>query len=135
MGDLFRWDDHYSVGVAQFDADHRRLLGIANRVVTCVARGDLPAAVGDVLDELIAYADEHFAREEDLMRVAAYPRLGEHHQQHKRLLNEVQLFKSQYIAGDINAADVAKFLVDWIVLHIEQADKQYQPHLNAQGYH
>ena len=118
--DLFRWNDDYSVGVAEFDADHKRLLTLANSVVAGVVRGESAQDVGAVFDDLCAYADGHFSREEALMR---------------RLLSEVRLLKSRYIADDLPSDQLARLLVDWIVVHIQRTDQQYRGHLNAHGIH
>ena len=132
--DLFQWNDDYSVGVAEFDGDHRRLLQLANAAVNKVVRGNEPEAASEVLDDLIAYAEGHFAREEEAMQRSEYPRLSEHRDEHHRLLNEVRLLKSRFIADDMNPAQVAKLMVDWVVLHIQHMDRQYREHLNAHGY-
>ena len=132
--DLFKWDESYSVGVAEFDADHRRLLQLANGVVERVVRKD-DDSLSDVLDELALYAERHFDREEDLMQRTGYPRLAEHRLEHRRLLMEVRLLKSRFIADDMDPAKVAKLMVDWVVLHIQRMDQAYREHLNARGYH
>ena len=131
--DLFRWDESYSVGVAEFDADHRRLLQMANAVVEQVVRkgGD---TVSDVLDQLALYAEQHFQREENLMQRSAYTGLEEHRQEHRRLLMEVRLLKSRFIADDMDPAEVAKLMVDWVVIHIQRMDQAYGAHLNAHGF-
>lgn len=133
--DLFRWKDDYSVGVAEFDNDHRRLLSLANSVVSGAVRGLSTQEVSEVFDELAIYADRHFSREEDLMRRAEYPGLTEHREEHRRLLSEVRLLKSRFIADDLPADELAVLLVDWVVVHIQRTDQQYRGHLNDRGFH
>jgi hemerythrin-like metal-binding protein len=134
MSDLFLWSERYSVGVQQFDADHRRLLELAHQMVTVTLRGPLPADPGDVLNELIICAEEHFGHEEHLLRATDYPRLHEHRREHQRLLEEIQDHKAAFADGKVSADDVARFVADWIFVHIDQEDRKYRAHLNERGY-
>ncbi len=134
MSDRFRWNERYSVGVQQFDADHRRMLEIAHELVNDTLRGPLPAPAGEVLDDLIACAREHFAHEEHLLRATDYPHLVEHQREHRRLLEEIEDYRSDFSASKVTADDVARFVADWMFTHIEQEDRKYRDHLNARGY-
>jgi hemerythrin-like metal-binding protein len=67
------------------------------------------------------------------MQSTNYPQFEAHRVEHKKLLNDVLLFKSRYIAGDLVAADVSTFLVEWMVKHIKESDRDYGAHLNAHG--
>jgi hemerythrin-like metal-binding protein len=134
MNDRFHWNEHYSVGVHQFDSDHRRLLQLAHTMVSGALRDPLPVNAGEVLGDLIECAEEHFAHEEHLLRVTGYPHLDAHRHEHRRLLEEIRRFRERMSAGQVGADDVARFVADWVLLHIEEEDKQYRSHLNALGY-
>ena len=134
MSDRLQWDEHYSVGVQQFDSDHRRLLQLAHTMVAGSLRDPLPVNAGEVLEDLIDCAEEHFAHEEHLLRVTGYPHLDEHRHEHRRLLEEIRHFQERMSAGEVRATDVAKFVTDWVLLHIQEEDMQYTSHLNGLGY-
>ena len=134
MSDIFLWSDRYSVGVQQFDSDHRRLLELAHKMVDEHLHGPLPIPKGDVLNDLIECAEQHFAHEERLLRSTDYPQLEEHQREHQRLLQEIVHYQDDFTAGKVSADDVARFVADWIFVHIEQEDRKYREHLNDRGY-
>jgi hemerythrin-like metal-binding protein len=129
-----QWDERFSVGVQQFDADHRRLLALAEEMVHGAAQDPLPVDAGEVLGELIAAAEEHFAHEEHLLRITSYPRLEAHRREHRRLLQEIRAWRLRLGAGQAAPQEVARSVVDWVLDHIEQQDRLYAAHLNGHGY-
>lgn len=131
--DRFQRNDGYSVGVAGFDADPKRWLTLANSVVAGVVRGESVQDVGEVFAAPCNYADSHFSREEVRMRRTDHPAPEDHCGDHRRLLGEVRLLKSRFIADDLPRDQLARLLVNWIVLHIQRTDQQYREHLNAHG--
>lgn len=130
----FQWSERYSVGVQQFDADHRHLLQLAHELVNARLNGPLPTPPGDVLDDLIACAQEHFAHEERLLAATAYPHLEHHRREHRRLLTEIEAYQADFSAGRVAAEDVARFVADWIFVHMTEEDQHYREHLNGRGY-
>ena len=130
----FRWHEYYSVGVRQFDSDHRRLLELANTMVNETLRGPLPELPGDVLNDLIECTEQHFAHEERLLTTTGYAGLEHHKDEHRRLLGEIRSQQSAFNAGRITADDVARFLADWLFNHMEAEDRHYGEHLNSLGY-
>lgn len=129
MPDIIKWDETCRVGVEEMDAAHRTLFGIGNRMIRAVVENKGESESRDVIDEMIEYAEKHFTREEELLLAARFPRLEQHHAIHQRLMNDIRLFKSQYIAGDVDGSAVATFLIEWIVDHIKKIDKAYSPYL------
>jgi len=134
MSDIFRWEERHSVGVQQFDSDHRELLDLAEKLVTGPLRGELFVEDGDVLDDLVIRAKEHFSHEERLLELVGYPHLVEHHDQHERLLQEIQAYQVAITNGKISGSDVARFIAVWIFQHIEEEDQKYRKILNENGY-
>lgn len=133
MVEVIKWDETCSVGVRELDDAHRRLFGIGNRMIRAVIekKGDLET--NEVIDEMIEYAEKHFRREEELLDATHYPSRAQHHAIHQRLMNDILLFKSQYIARNVDGAAVATFLIEWIVDHIKKVDKQYAGYLAPSG--
>ena len=130
----FQWSERYSVGVQQFDADHRHLLELAHELVDARLNGPLPTPAGDVLTDLIACAEEHFAHEERLLAATGYPHLEHHRREHRRLLMEIEAYRDDFSAGKVAAEDVASFVADWIFVHMTEEDQHYREHLNGRGY-
>ena len=134
MTNAFRWHEGYSVGVQQFDADHRRLLNLAEEMVLAARQQAQPLTAGEVLEDLIAYAEEHFLHEERLMQTTGYAGLQEHQVEHRRLLDEIRRYQADMGQGRVNADDVARYVADWIFGHIDSEDRKYGDHLNGRGY-
>ena len=134
MNDRFRWDDAFSVGVDEFDGDHRHLLELGNAVYDAVTEGQEHEAVTRLLAGFEEESSRHFAREEELMRATGYPLLDDHHVKHTRLTAELHLFMQQYAAGHIDAKKLARFLIDWVVHHVVAEDKKFQAHRAQPGH-
>jgi hemerythrin len=120
--------------VQQFDADHRRLLNLAEEMVLAARQQAQPLTAGEVLEDLIAYAEEHFLHEERLMQTTGYAGLQEHQVEHRRLLDEIRRYQADMGQGRVNADDVARYVADWIFGHIDSEDRKYGDHLNGRGY-
>ena len=129
MADLLVWDGSCRVGVEEFDQAHQHLFAIGNNLIRAVLDGHALEVIRPVIDELIDYAEQHFRSEEALMRRAGYPGYEAHRAEHHRLMNDVQLFKSRYIAGEVQASEVSLFLIQWIQHHVKETDMAYSGHL------
>jgi hemerythrin len=128
---LITWKDAYSVGVAEFDEDHRQLLDIINALDDAFQAGASPEQLGDICDELIAHTVVHFAHEE--ARFEGYPREHLHRQMHGKLKHRILDFRGEI--GTATAMDSAKLVTDWLAHHINGEDKTFGAWLNARGIH
>lgn len=82
-------------------------------------------------DALCVLADElaaHFRKEEAWMRRMAYPGLAAHGQQHELLMGALKDFRRGYRANPsrTNAQVVRSFIDDWLVDHMEHADRSIE---------
>ncbi len=128
---LITWKDEYSVGVAEFDQDHRQLLDIINALHDAFLAGASPEQQGDICDELIAHTVVHFAHEE--ARFEGYPRAHLHRQMHGKLKHRVLDFRGEI--GTATAAEGAQLITELLAHHINGEDKTFGAWLNAQGIH
>jgi len=135
MADLLKWDRSCLVGIPEFDEAHKGLFAIGNKVIRAVLANRERDVIRSVIEELVEYAESHFRREEDVLKASGYPDFEAHRAEHKRLLNDVQLFKSRYISGDVEASEVSIFLIGWVTHHIKETDMAYTDHLNIKGIH
>ena len=97
---FIEWKDTYSIGVESLDEDHRHLVDLVNELHAGItrnhSRGDFEAVVDElqtllhVLDELINYAIDHFALEEECMLEHAYPGYSEMKQAHQQFRSTAQ---------------------------------------------
>lgn len=126
---LIRWRDSLSLGIEAIDNDHRQLITILNRLHFMAIAGDDRAALGEVLRELLDYTRSHFAREEMLMRLAAYPGYEAHRKIHRQLTEKVAGYEAKYRAKPkhFDFERFYDFIADWLVVHVMEEDMKIQP--------
>jgi hemerythrin-like metal-binding protein len=129
------WTDKFSVGVAMFDGEHKKLVGMINDLYDSVASGAGEAAVRRVSDDLVEYTFVHFGHEEMYFDDAAYPQAVEHAAIHADLKRRVFEYRDRIDRDDDAelAVEMLKFLRGWLAHHIMVEDKKYGAHLNAKG--
>jgi len=128
------WKDEYSVGVKSLDDDHRKLLDLINKLQTAVHYQTGDAFEKEALDEVIAYTKYHFEREEKLMEEAGYSDLDEHKKTHQSMIAKVDDFVKDYESkGHEVLEEVASYLKDWLIGHINGTDQEYSALLKEKG--
>ena len=131
---LVSWDQSYSVKVAKCDEDHKKLFALLNALHDAMKAGKASHAIEQTVKDLADYTKYHFSREEMLLRQTDYPELAAHQAQHQNFVKKVEDFQAELKAGDHSQSiSVADFIKDWLVNHIQQTDRQYSAHLNANG--
>ena len=128
------WDETLDVGVAQFNEDHRRLVGYINDLHNGIVSGIGISQMTYILDGLIDYTKNHFAREEELMTKYDYPGLKGHRREHYELMKQVSEFKSRLAEGKASfSLELMSFLKDWLVNHIKVTDMKYRDFFAGKG--
>ena len=127
---MFDWNDRYRVGIGSIDAQHQGLFKLAGELYAAMSAGQGKAISGEVLDRLIRYTATHFAHEERLMRLHAYPNFEEHKAQHDALNAQVRQFQADFQEGRATiTVQLLQFLKGWLEGHIQGSDKLYAPYL------
>jgi hemerythrin len=131
------WTERLSVGVARFDDEHKKLVSLINALFEAVQAGRGREALGQTLDELIAYTRNHFVGEEAALKQYGYPDLESHHKEHEALTRQVIDIQRKYHAGAsaMLSMEVMTFLKNWLVRHIQGTDQKYSRFLNDKGLH
>ncbi len=128
------WNDSYSVGIADIDNDHKQLINLINRFQTAVHYNTGSGFEQEALDELVDYTKYHFAKEEELLEKHKYPEFGAHKQEHEKMIAKVVSFIEAHRAnGHESLAEIADFLRDWLINHINGTDKKYSKFLHSKG--
>lgn len=131
---LLTWSERFSVQVGQFDEEHRQLMNYINQLHDAMKSGQGKQVIGDVLNGLIQYTQNHFAAEERLMKAHGYSDYQNHKKEHNQLTMSVQDFRKEFAAGTVPLSQtVMTFLKDWLTNHIQGMDKKYGPFLNGKG--
>jgi hemerythrin len=124
---LMEWKPDYSVGVPEFDNDHRHLMQMLNDLNDAMREKKGRAVIGLILSELLKYTERHFGAEEAAMKRSAYPHYEIHRAQHRELTERVRAFASEYALGDsLISVEVLYFLREWLESHILKSDLAYR---------
>lgn len=129
---LFTWDNIYSVGHDQIDAQHRRLFDIANRFHEAYVNLRGPFVLSEIFRELVDYTVTHFTDEERLMMAVGYPDFAAHKRHHDKLVGLVQTYRQQLETGVEGIEQrVMEFLKAWLNGHILGTDRNYKEFVSA----
>ncbi len=130
------WKDSYSVGVAEIDRQHKKLIDMINTLHQAMSQGKGKQVVNAVLADLANYCATHFRQEEKFMADAGYPELDAHREKHQKMTQKVLALQADVKAGKATITmEVMRFLEQWLDKHILGTDKKYGPYLNAKGIH
>lgn len=130
------WRDEYSVGIAELDKDHKRLLNLINQLQTAAHYQTSVEYEKEAFSELVDYTKGHFQREEALMEHYDYPGLAAHREQHKEMIAKVNgLLEAYEKDRDATIEGAINFLQTWLLKHINGTDKEYGGFLNDKGVH
>lgn len=130
------WSDSLSVGVASIDAEHKKLIGLANDLHEAMNNRAGASKIGTVLDEMIAYTKTHFGHEEAEMAKHNYPGLPEQRHQHAVFLVKVHELQAEYRKRQnpqVLTIPVWTFLSQWLTGHIKGTDKKFAVWLTRRG--
>jgi hemerythrin len=131
---LITWSDSLSVKVKQFDDQHKKLVDMVNQLFDAMKTGKGNQVMGDILKQLIAYTQTHFAAEERLLKQYGYPDFEAHKKEHNALVIQVLDLQKQFQEGKaVLTQNVMTFLRDWLSKHIQGDDKKYGIFLNGKG--
>ncbi len=128
------WDDSLDVGVSQFNEDHRRLVAFINDLHGGIVSGIGISQMTYILDGLIDYTKNHFAREEEMMAKHDYPDIKAHRREHYELMKQVAEFSARLREGKASfTLELMSFLKDWLVKHIKGTDMKYRDFFAGKG--
>jgi hemerythrin len=131
---LMTWDESFSVGVADLDEQHKKLVGMLNSLNDAMMTGKSKDVLQGLLTELIGYTASHFGSEEKLFAKYEYLETSMHMYEHKKFVQKVLEFEKGFKEGKLMLSiEVRDFLRDWLVKHIMGTDKKYGPFLNSKG--
>ena len=131
---IIQWDAKYSVNVAEFDEQHKKLVALINELDDAMRAGKGKDVIGKILHGVIEYTATHFAAEEHKMITLKYPGLVTQKAEHAKLVAKVKQYEADFKTGEIAMSiEVMQFLKDWLIKHIMGTDKQYSSFFNAAG--
>ncbi len=134
IADVREWSEEFSVNVELFDMQHRRFLGMIARLEDAMSRGTAARELAEFLADLAAYAQEHFATEEAVMKAYEFPWRDHHVLQHRQASAGLESLQTRCASGETAlSVEVLDHLRQWLEQHVRGTDKAYTEHLNARG--
>lgn len=131
---MFEWTQDFAIGMPYIDEQHKTLFRHAEELYAAMAAGQGRAVVGKTLDRLIEYTEGHFAAEERLMRMHAYPGLTVQVAEHQALAKKVKEFAADHEGGQVViTVQLLQFLRNWLETHIKQLDMKFGAFLQAKA--
>jgi hemerythrin len=119
---MARVSEKDGTGVQEIDSEHDLLLGVLRALETAVASGK-QAEVEVLLQQLAEYTRVHFATEDIMMRLYAYPGFATHQLEHARLVDQIEQVRSEYAQGHVKPSrSFTSALRHWLTEHIRTHD-------------
>ena len=120
---IIEWQDHFSVGVASVDHEHRELIDLINQLhETMLADGSV-GAILEGLGEIYAQIAAHFALEERIMREKRYRFFAAHKEDHEVLLDDLREIMDEVdTKGIYDANQLSQDLDRWFSEHFQTHD-------------
>ncbi len=132
---FFKWLPAYSVNIDAVDEQHKELVNILNRLFIAVSRLEGDKVIAGILDALTDYTRTHFALEEQLMRMARYEDLDAHQEEHRRLMEKLDVLCRKHLLEDKPIYfEMLAFLKTWLREHIQGEDTKYSAALQKAGF-
>ena len=119
------WDEKLATRHPGMARDHRKMVGLINRLGEVMAEGKGKFAYCTVFDEIVRQTRQHFEMEEQLMAAHHYPKAEEHKAEHASLLKKLLKHKHGVEEGDGEITDsLLHFLDFWWTHHILTSDEE-----------
>jgi len=121
------WQDKYSIGYDNVDAQHRRMFEMLSELVNACMDGSDTEKLKSTIDFLVNYTVQHFYDEELIQIQYNYPGYKRHKQIHEDFKITVGGIVAKFNENGSSSAlsnDVNKIMVRWIINHIQNEDKK-----------
>ena len=110
------------VGVQELDSEHDLMLGLV-RALDRASSSAPRVQVEALLQQLSEFARVHFATEEIMMRLYAYPDFARHQLEHARLVEQIEQVRTEFAAGRVQpSSSFAGALQHWFSEHVRSHD-------------
>jgi len=127
---MIQWSEHYAVGVAVIDGQHREMLDTVNRLLEGLRDGRDADELVETLRELVRLTEHNIATEERLMQEHGLAS-GQHHDEHQRLLEAIRHFDLRLDPSGL--AESTRWLREWLLGHIDEDDRPFAELLRSRG--
>lgn len=132
------WQERMSIGNTHIDDDHKYLICLINSAELALKTQGNRDAIGIIIEQLVRYTEEHFAREEGIQLKVGIPFYAEHKKQHMSLIEQLNAIRKNLQSTESDndeqkftqaCSDLVKLLRVWLLDHILNTDKRMVPYL------
>ncbi len=128
----------FMTGIPVIDKQHRQYIILVNKFITEHNKGGMEkATLSDYVNEIVAYALDHFDAEESLMRSEDYPLYEEHLAKHNLFRDMMDELLEEMETKEININNYVDRLCEWLVdwFKIQVLDDDVKLAMFLQGEH
>lgn len=131
---FLKWQPIYSVNVKEIDEQHKKMFSLINKVFE-VKQDYSKELIASIVKELKDYGTFHLDVEEKYFTQFDYPDKEAHVLQHNKYKEKIIDFeKGINLASDqVLVKEMANFLKDWWLGHIQFTDQKYSDFFNIHG--
>lgn len=122
------WDPRYSVDDAFIDSQHKNIIKAINALIDAIDEGKTGKFCEKLYMALKAYAERHFAHEEQMLLEKHYPDYTNHKEQHRLYILKIDEMHRKFSndESDIEIElEMLDFLKEWFYKHILKSDFEY----------
>ncbi len=128
---LMEWTEALQLGLADIDAQHKKLVDIINQLDDAIHAGQDVQILGGILGNLLDSAKSHFEFEENMLRGKGYKPYPGHKAEHDALTEKLGFMHQAFVANQApDNQQVVMFLKIWLEEHIMETDKAYVAHVS-----
>lgn len=134
--ETINWKNEFSVGVKEMDEQHKKLLGMINRLIEEQHTLTDPKTIADLLTKMTDYAQVHFRAEEFLMAEYGYEQKSVQEKQHQGFIDKtISFYSATDLGPNVLSVALLDYLGTWLVEHILQEDMKYKAFFRSKGLH
>jgi|SaaInlStandDraft_1057018.scaffolds.fasta_scaffold33174_2 hemerythrin len=120
----------YETGIDVIDDDHRKLVGQVLEINHFIDNLDhqnfsleLVYQIGELCERLKQSTNEHFRREEAIVKAHRLPVLRDHAKKHRAIVDDLENIIDDLSKGKLTVThDLKMAVLDWVIVHINQED-------------
>jgi hemerythrin len=132
--ETINWRNEFSVGVAEMDEQHKKLLGMINRLIEEQHSLTDPKTIAELLTAMTDYAQIHFRAEEYLMAEYGYDQKANQEKMHQAFIDKtISFYSATDIGPNILSTALLDYLGSWLVSHILREDMKYKEFFRSKG--
>lgn len=127
MKEYIPWSNVYSVQIPSIDAQHKKLIDLINLLHhQLMENPNDKQIIGEAIQELFDYAQEHFSYEESLLKEHDYPDYFKHKSEHRAFKKKIKSYSKD---SELELHELLFFLQSWLITHIKGVDSKYSAFL------